>query len=70
MCPLLTGGRCSEVHNDVKTENGPLKWWSLKTGGLYLEVAVSSDLTVLSNLCINNTFGTQNMCPLLTGGRC
>jgi hypothetical protein len=42
----LTGGRCSEIIHVIKVPNGTSKWWSLRIGGCYLEVVVSSGLTV------------------------
>jgi hypothetical protein len=40
------GGRCLEVIYVMKAMIRTSKWWSLETGGRYLEVVVSSGLTV------------------------
>jgi hypothetical protein len=51
---LLTGGRCSEVINVIKVQNGTSKWWSLWTGGRYLEVVVCSGYGKYFFLTIQN----------------
>ena len=46
----MTGGRCSEVDLVLKLFGRNLEW-SLLTGGRYLEVVVSTGLTVSVNVC-------------------
>jgi len=46
---MLASGCCSEFNYIVKVQYGTFKWWSLLTGGRYLEVAVTSGLTISVN---------------------